>query len=47
MNAAVRVGGSDVVAGRGDLLRGGRGREGRGLERRTALRVLILYAAMR
>jgi hypothetical protein len=28
MNAAARVGGSDVVAGRGDLIRGGRGREG-------------------
>jgi hypothetical protein len=28
MNAAARVGGDDVVAGRGDLLRGGRGREG-------------------
>jgi hypothetical protein len=31
MNAAVRVGGSHVVAGRGDLIRGGRGREGRAL----------------
>ena len=30
MNAAVRVVGSDVVAGRGDLIRGGRGREGGG-----------------
>ncbi len=29
MNAAARVGGSDDVAGRGDLIRGGRGREGR------------------
>jgi hypothetical protein len=36
MNAAARVVGSDVVAGRGELIRGGRGREGRGLERRTA-----------
>ena len=30
MNAAARVVGSVVVAGRGDLIRGGRGREGRG-----------------
>jgi hypothetical protein len=30
MNAAARVGGSDDVVGRGDLIRGGRGREGRG-----------------
>jgi hypothetical protein len=30
MNAAARVEGSDDVAGRGDLTRGGRGREGRG-----------------
>ena len=29
-NAAARVAGSDVVAGRGELIRGGRGREGRG-----------------
>jgi hypothetical protein len=36
MNAAALVGGSDVVAGRGDLIRGGRGREGRGLEGRDA-----------
>jgi hypothetical protein len=36
MSAAVRVGGSDVVAGRADLLRGGRTREGRGLEGRDA-----------
>ena len=28
MNAAARVEDSDVVAGRGDLIRGGRGREG-------------------
>jgi hypothetical protein len=28
MNAAVRVAGSDVVAGRAELIRGGRGREG-------------------
>jgi hypothetical protein len=28
MNAAVRVGGGDVVAGRGDLIRRGRGRQG-------------------
>ena len=34
MDAAARVVGSDVVAGRGDLLRGGRGREGRGTDRR-------------
>jgi len=32
---AARVGGSDVVAGRGDLIRGGRGREG--ADRREAL----------
>ncbi len=37
MNAVARVGGNAVVAGRGDLIRGGRGREGRG--RRSALRV--------
>ncbi len=30
MNAAARVAESVVVAGRGDLIRGGRGREGRG-----------------
>ena len=36
MNAAARVVGSDDVAGRGDLLRGGRGREARGVERRAA-----------
>jgi hypothetical protein len=30
MDAAARVGDSDVVAGRGGLLRGGRGREGGG-----------------
>ena len=28
MDAAARVGGSDAVAGRGDLAHGGRGREG-------------------
>lgn len=33
MNAAARVGGADVVAGRADLLRGGRGREGVGAAR--------------
>jgi hypothetical protein len=33
MNAAARVEGSDVVAGRGDLIRGGRGREGEGARR--------------
>jgi hypothetical protein len=45
MNAAARVGGSDVVAGRGDLIREGRGRGGEGaedwrfamLDRRSAL----------
>jgi hypothetical protein len=30
MNAAARVGGDDVVAERGDLIRGGHGREGEG-----------------
>jgi hypothetical protein len=40
MDAAARVGGSDAVAGRGDLIRGGRGREGGALERRTALESL-------
>ena len=37
MNAAARVGGGDVVAGRGDLTRGGRGREGGGGARRYRL----------
>ncbi len=36
MNAAARVDGSDVVAGRGDLIREGRGREG-GDDRREAV----------
>ena len=40
MDAAAGVGGSDVVAGRGDLLRGGRGREGRGTDRREGVGVL-------
>jgi hypothetical protein len=46
MDAAARVGGSDVVAGRGDLIRGGRRRErsedwsAAMLERRTALESL-------
>jgi acetyl-CoA acetyltransferase len=40
MNAAARAGGSDVVARRGDLLRGGRGRGGGGDDRREALDVL-------
>jgi hypothetical protein len=37
MNAAARVAGSGVVAGRGDLSRRGRGREARGHGRREAL----------
>jgi hypothetical protein len=47
MDAAARVGGSDVVEGRGDLIRRGRRREGGAedwsavmLERRTALEFL-------
>ena len=40
MDAAARVGDRDVVAGRGDLIRGGRGREGGGDDRRTALEFL-------
>jgi hypothetical protein len=40
MNAAARVGGSDVVAGRGDLIRGGRGREGGEALRRVRRTVL-------
>ncbi len=40
MDAAARVGGSDVVAGRGDLIRRGRAREGGGDDRRTALEFL-------
>ncbi len=39
MDAAARVGGSDVVAGRGDLIRGGRGREGGGDDRREVVGV--------
>jgi CDGSH-type Zn-finger protein len=37
MNAAARVVESDVVAGRGDLTRGGRGREGGGADRREGV----------
>jgi hypothetical protein len=48
MSAAVRVGDRDVVAGRGDLIRRGRGREGEEVEdwsaamldRRTVLEFL-------
>jgi hypothetical protein len=36
MSAAARVGGSDVVAGRGDLIRRGRWREGVGINARYA-----------
>ncbi len=44
MNAAARVVGRDVVAGRGDLLRGGRGREGGGADRRALLAFLSCAA---
>jgi hypothetical protein len=40
MNAAARVGDRDVVAGCGDLIRGGRGREGRGADWREAVEFL-------
>ena len=45
MDAAARVGDRDVVAGRGDLIRGGRGREGGGDDRRTALEFLSSFVA--